>query len=190
MDTEKKKSISLPKLPKVSVSPVIRWVLTLLILGVGLVVVVVLYSQQESRNGDLEKQLSEAQTRLINNSQAKGQLESELARAEVDSVRAKLPFPASDQSMDVEEAVYDAADSVGVTVASMSYGTPASDTIGATPCKVFTVTLTVNGEEEDLIRFVGLLGDWLPTATVNTVTIAEGDIGGKTLSLGISVYTM
>jgi cytoskeletal protein RodZ len=188
---DKKSSISLPKLPKVSLSlsPVTKWVLTIVILGIGLVVVVVLYTQQETKNSDLEKQVRTAETTLVNNSQSRTQLEQELLVASASLDEAKAVFPASDQSMEVEEALSAAANAAGVRVDMLNCLEPEAETVGETEYQVFQVSMSMTGDAEGLMRFVGTLGDWLPSAKVNSFGVASGE-GGSTLSVSISVYAL
>lgn len=140
------KSVNLK--PSFSLSPITRWILTILILGVGVVLVVVFYAQQQTRNNELKDQVDQAGTSLVQNSLNKRDLENRLVAANLALAELTASFPSSKQSMDMEDALYRAAADAGVEVTSINAPEPKAETVGSNSYQVFGVTVSVTGETE------------------------------------------
>jgi hypothetical protein len=166
-----------------SISPAARWILTILILGVGVVLVVVLYAQEQTRNSDLRDEVETASSTLIKNSLTKNELADKLAVANLTLAELTGLFPASEYTMDVEELVFSAAADSGVELKAVSCPAPKIETVGGRNYQVFTVSIVVSGQTEDLLSFVGRVGYWLPSASIESVSIS-----GNAMSLGLKVY--
>jgi len=166
-----KLSVSLP-----SISATTRMILTILILGVGVVLVVFLYSQQQTKNNDLTDQVDTAGTTLVQNSLSKRDLENRLVAANLTLAELTANFPSSQQSMDVEEALYRAAADAGVELISITCSDPKAETVGGSTYEAFGVSVTVTGETGSLLRFAGVVGYWLPSAGVQSASMSSVDM--------------
>ena len=171
------KSIDLK--PSFSFSPMTKWILTILILGVGVVLVVVFYAQEQSRNSDLKEEVGTASTTLIQNSLLRNATEDRLAAANLDLAVLVAKFPSAQQSMDVEEALFSAAADAGVSIASINCSEPKGQKVGESTYPAFAVSVSVTGDTEDCLTFVGRLGYWLPSASIDSVSLSEGDMSLK-----------
>jgi len=171
------KSIELK--PSFSFSPMTKWILTILILGVGVVLVVVFYAQEQSRNSDLKEEVGTASTTLIQNSLRRNATEDRLAAANLDLAVLVAKFPSAQQSMDVEEALFSAAADAGVAIASINCSEPKGQKVGESTYPAFAVSVSVTGDTEDCLTFVGRLGYWLPSASIESVSLSEGDMSLK-----------
>ena len=171
------KSIELK--PSFSFSPMTKWILTILILGVGVVLVVVFYAQEQSRNSDLKEEVGTASTTLIQNSLRRNATEDRLAAANLDLAVLVAKFPSAQQSMDVEEALFSAAADAGVSIASINCPEPKGQKVGESTYPAFAVSVSVTGDTEDCLTFVGRLGYWLPSASIESVSLSEGDMSLK-----------
>ena len=171
------KSIDLK--PSFSFSPMTKWILTILILGVGVVLVVVFYAQEQSRNSDLKEEVGTASTTLIQNSLLRNATEDRLAAANLDLAVLVAKFPSAQQSMDVEEALFSAAADAGVSIASINCSEPKGQKVGESTYPAFAVSVSVTGDTEDCLTFVGRLGYWLPSASIESVSLSEGDMSLK-----------
>jgi hypothetical protein len=80
-----------------SLSPITRWILTIVILGVGVVVVVFLYSQQQTKNNKLTDEVDTAGTALVQNSLSKRDLENRLVTANLALAELTANIPSSHQ---------------------------------------------------------------------------------------------
>jgi len=171
------KSIELK--PSFSFSPMTKWILTILILGVGVVLVVVFYAQEQSRNSDLKEEVGTASTTLIQNSLRRNATEDRLAAANLDLAVLVAKFPSAQQSMDVEEALFSAAADAGVSIASINCSEPKGQKVGESTYPAFAVSVSVTGDTEECLTFVGRLGYWLPSASIDSVSLSEGDMSLK-----------
>jgi len=176
------KSVNL-KLPSFSLSPVTKWILTILILGVGVVLVVVLYAQEQNRNNDLRDQVDAAGRTLVQNSLARRDMENRLALANLTSAELTVNFPSSEQSMDVEEALFRAAADAGVEVMGINCGEVKATEVGNSTYETYAVSISVTGETQSLLRFAGVLGYWLPSASIES-----SSMGSEDMTLTLSVY--
>ena len=97
------KSFNIDLKPSFTVSPMTKWILTILILGVGVVLVVVLYAQEQSRNSDLKGEVDRASTTLVENSIRRKAAEDRLIAANLEVAVLSAQFPSAKHTMDVEE---------------------------------------------------------------------------------------
>ena len=167
-----------------------KWILTLGILAVLIIGAGVYYGLQARDNGKLEDDLQTAQSKFLQNSVFKEQGVAEIAEADLDSFQLGLFFPRSNESMEIEEALFGAAAEAQVAISVVSCSDPNPQTVGSTGYRVFAVSTAVRGTPEGLLRFVGVLGYWLPSADIVTVGLNMPAQGESTLSLSISVYTL
>ena len=166
-----------------SLSPMTKWILTILILGVGVVLVVVFYVQEQSRNSDLKDQVDGASTTLIQNSLKRRDAENRLAIANLSVAELTVLFPSARQSMDVEEALFGAAADSGVAIENLTCAAPRSVGVGDNFYQAYKVSVSLTGDTEGFLRFVGRLGYWLPTANIDSVSVSEDG-----MSLSLQVY--
>jgi hypothetical protein len=175
------KSIDLK--PSFTISPMTKWILTILILGIGVVLVVVFYAQEQTRNSSLKEEVGDASTTLVQNSLARRNSENRLAAANLSLAELAAQFPSARQSMDVEDALFSAAADSGVAIMSINCPEPRSVEVGNSTYQVFKVSVAVTGDREDCLRFVGRLGYWLPSASIDSVSVS-----GESMSLTLQVY--
>jgi hypothetical protein len=158
--------------------------MTVVILGFGVVVVVFLYTQQQTRNNDLKDQVDTAGTALVQNSLSRRDLENRLVTANLALAELTANFPSSSQSMDMEEALFKAAADAGVEVTSINASDPKAETVGDSTYEAFGVTVSVTGETGSLLRFAGVVGYWLPSAGIETASMSS-----EGMTLVVKVYT-
>jgi hypothetical protein len=174
-----------------SISPVTRWIITIVVLVAVLAVVTVLYVQQQTRNNELKDDLSKAQTSLVNNGAQKDVLSVRLVTANLALSQLQAEFVSPTESISLEEAVYKAAAVVGVEVSNIGCTAPASETVGNRTYQVYTVTLDALGEVEPLLRFINVLGDLLPSAGMgDSVSMGTDESGQSSLTLRLAVYAL
>jgi len=174
-----KLSVSLP-----SISAATRMILTILILGVGVVLVVVLYGQQQTRNNKLSDEVDGAATTLVQNSLSRRDLENRLVAANLTLAEVTANFPSSKQSMDVEEALYKAAADAGVEITSVNCAVPKLEKVGSSSYNVYAIAVSATGDTQSILRFVGILGNWLPSTSIES---AFTDGSGEEVALGLSL---
>lgn len=164
-----------------SVPPLAKWVLTILILGTGIALMAYFYTHEQSQNHELQEQVDKAATTLVQNNLAMRDLEGQLAEARLNLAELQAMMPSARQTMTVEEKLFQAATDAGVTINSISVSDPKSISDGA--YQAFGVSVSVLGGVENQLRFSGVLGHWLPTAEIVTVSTS-----GEGMSLALNVY--
>jgi hypothetical protein len=169
------------KLPS-SISPMAKWIATIVILGVGVVLVVFLYAQEQSRNSDLKDQVNAASGILVQNGLKKQDLEKRLVVANLGVAELAAQFPSEKQSMDVEEALFSAAADSGVSITNINCPEPKALQVGSNSYKAYPATVSLTGDTQSLLRFVGRLGFWLPSAGIDSVSMGEE---GMTVALKV-----
>jgi hypothetical protein len=157
--------------------------MTVVILGFGVVVVVFLYTQQQTRNNDLKDQVDTAGTALVQNSLSRRDLENRLVTANLALAELTANFPSSSQSMDVEETLFRAAADAGVELTSINCPAPKAETVGDSTYEVFEVSVSVTGDTGSLLRFAGVVGYWLPSASIESASM-----GSEDMTLVLKVY--
>ncbi len=164
-----------------SISPLVKWILTIVILGAGVALIVFFYNQEQSRNHQLQDQVDKAATTLVQNNLKMRDLQGQLAETNLDLAEMAASVPPSAQTMTVEEKLYGAAADAGVSISSVSMsGAKQAEDSGY---RSMGVTLTIGGGVEHQLRFCGILGHWLPTAEIMSSSMsAEG------MSLVFNVY--
>jgi len=174
-----------------SISPVTRWIITIVILVAVLAVVIVFYVQQQTRNNNLKDDLSTAQTSLVSNSAQRDGLSARLVQANLALSQLQAQFVSPEESISLEEAVYKAEAAAGVEVYSINCTSPVSATVGNTTYQVYSVTLNARGEVEPLLRFMTVLGDWLPSAGMGkSASLSTDESGQSQLNLELDVYAL
>jgi hypothetical protein len=183
MKSLKSTNVKLPT--NVSISPMAKWIVTIVVLGIGVVLVVFFYAQEQSRNSDLKDGVNTASGLLVQNGLKKQDLEKRLIEANLGMAELAAQFPSAKQSMDMEEALFSAAADSGVTVASISCTDPKPVQVGTGTYNAFGATVSVSGDTEALLRFAGRLGFWLPSAGIDSVSIT-----GDSMTLQLQVCAL
>lgn len=165
-----------------------KWILTLGILVVLLVGIAVYYSREQAKHDRLSDDLGEAQLTLIENSQKKDLLQNQLALANVAYSESLAAFPDPSESMEIQQDLLGAADEAGVAVASITTSDPREEQVAGRSYQVFSVQVSALGSMENVLRFMGVLGYWLPTATVESTGVTLDDGGNAALTMSLQVY--
>jgi cytoskeletal protein RodZ len=176
------KSIDLK--PSFSFSPMTKWILTILILGVGVVLVVVFYAREQTRNSDLKEEVGDASAALVQKSLERKGLESRLAVANLSMAELATQFPSARQSMDVEDLLFSAAADSGLAIDNLNCPEPKDQKLGTTGTyQAYQVSVSLTGDTEGFLRFIGRLGYWLPSASIDSVSMS-----GESMTLTMKVY--
>jgi hypothetical protein len=164
-----------------SISPLTKWVLTILILGVGIAFIAYSYTQEQSRNHQLQDQVDRSSATLVDNNLTMRDLEGQLAEANLSLAEMRALVPPSEQTMTIDEKLYALGTDAGVAVNSVS--TSSLNDADESGYQSFRVTVTATGEVDDQLRFAGILGHWLPTAEV-----ASASMNGEIITMVLTVY--
>jgi hypothetical protein len=167
-----------------------KWILTIGILLILIVGAGVYYALQLQDRGKLQEDLDLAQAAFLSSSALKDQRLNDIEAANLDVFNLALVFPTSAETTEIEEALFGAAAEAQVSISTVSCSEARAQTVGSTAYQVYTVATTIRGVPENLLRFLGVLGYWLPTASMDSVGLAMPGQGETTLSLSLQVYTL
>jgi len=176
-----------------------RWVLTIGILGILLATAGVSYSRQNAEQGELSTSIAQAQQELIKYqlppAGQKEELEARLAETDFSITSLQNEFRQYTESIEINEALFEAAESSNVIITKLSCSPPVDEEIRGITYRVFTLTITAEGEVPPaLINFSMKISDIFTAANIGSVTldvpkVEEGESEEKSrIDLRLKVY--
>lgn len=197
----------LPKLGKTA-----RWILTAGIIAIIIIVLGVTYAQKGSEQSRLSSDIDSAwaqrsylialwQHRIADYNEEKEGLEAELSQAysELESaverldevVQEEFPYN-STESIEIGDALFQAADDTGVTIRSYSCSLPSEQTLNGVRYRVYSIGLSVQGPVPNLLDFNEEVSERFHDCDFKSVSIdmpaGEGGVASMSFSLGIYCY--
>jgi len=166
-----------------------QWILTLGILVALLVGVVTVYGKQRATQGDLNSELTQLNQDFVKYTAQKGELQGRLSKAQSDLSTLKKDFRQSTESVEITEAIFDAADKARVDIVSIHSSLPAKEGGEAGVYDVFSLSIGAKGVPVSLLEFCGKLSETFPDSVIKTVTIGGVDEKGEAeITLVLTVY--
>jgi hypothetical protein len=160
-----------------------------LILSAGIFIVVAAslglsHSKQIKEQGQLDEELSVAQTRLdkLQVKQLREQqeeLQSRLDESIIQFVAAKDSLRRSIESANLTDDFFAIAQSCSVIVDSITSSGTKEEKLGGITCSAATLNAAVSGEVSDLISFVVKLNDYFTTGVVKSAQISIPEAGNE-----------
>jgi hypothetical protein len=202
----------LPKLGKTA-----RWVLTIGIILIPIIVLGVIYGQHSGEESQLRADIDSAwsqrsyiialwQQRIADANAEKAALEADLSQAEsqlqsdlqllentteqLDEV-AHEDFPHNyTQSIEIGDKLFQAADDAGVTIASYTCSLPSEQTLNDITFRVFSIRLSVEGQVPNLLDFNIKVSQGFPECDFKSVSInmPAGEGGIASMSFDLDIY--
>lgn len=178
------------------ISKTTRWILTIGIFVILLVSAGVIYSRQEAEQNQLSLDIAQAQQDFPKYSEEKKDLEMRLSQANSRLVSVQNEFRQYTESIEINEALFEAADEANVTITRLSSSPPADEELNGFTYRVFSLSITAEGEVlPELLIFNRQLSQRFSAATIESVKInvpeagEEGTSEGKpTITLQVKVY--
>jgi len=177
-----------------------RWILTIGILAILLITGGVVYSRQKTEQSQLSTSIAQAQQELIKYqlppAGQKEELEARLAEANSSITSLQGEFRQYTESIEISEALFEAAENSNVTITTLSCSPPADEEIRGITYRVFTLNITTEGEVPPaLINFSMKISDTFSAAAIESVVMdvlkaeEEGESEGKsTMTLRVKIY--
>jgi len=172
------------------VSKTTRWILTIGILAILLVGLGVNYSRQKTEQSELTANIAQAQQeliRLIEYTKQRNDLETRLSQANSRLASVKEEFHKPTQSVEISDVLFQAANDANVTITGLSSSTPASEKINDIDFRVFSLSISAEGEVKALLNFMANLGNRFPNSSINSASISVSQ-GTGSLSLSLKIY--
>ena len=143
-----------------------------LIIGIAIFAIVLavlfsIYSGLAGERGQLENDLSVAQTRLPKLTAQKGDLEDQLSQAQSLLDRSRAKFPESVESIEYGEDffkiaygqnLYAMASGCGVDLTSLTASQPTDEEAGGATYSVSSFKVVVKGDTDDTLDFIDAIG--------------------------------
>jgi len=177
----------------VKLSKATRWVLTISILAMLLITAGVVYSRQKAEQSELSARIAQAQWKLVDYELPppadKGKLERRLAEANASISELQNEFRRYTESIEISEALVEAAEKSGVTITRLGSSSRASEVINGIPYRAFGLTVCAeSGLLPSLINFSTKISEAFPTASIESVAVHVGEDNKATIDLGLKIY--
>jgi hypothetical protein len=154
---------------------------------VGLIVIIVVivaalaglyvvYHRQAGERNDLNARLSEAQTLSPVLGAQRSDLQDQLASAQSSLDASQGQYPASVESIEYGEYIFELVETCNLQLASLTFPRPAARTVGSVTYSVVSLSLPVSGTLENIFKFIDLIrtDPRFASTQVNSVNLAGG----------------
>jgi hypothetical protein len=180
-----------------------RWLLTIGVLAILLITAYVMYDRQQKEQAQLEANIAQAELQLAAytapDPAEKAELEARLEKANsrlAGITQLQDRFRTYTQSIEINEAVFDAAEDTNVAVTRISTSPPAEEELRGFVFRVFSLTVIAEAEvPPELINFSMKLSEVFPTTRIELAYMdvpkpaEDGTIEGKSmLDLKMKIY--
>ena len=146
------------------------------------------YSRQAGERRDLNDRLLRAQTLLPGLNANKQNLENELAQAQSSLDTSLAKFPASVESIEYGEYLFEIADECNVNIDSLSFPRPTDKKVGAITYSVVSLSLPVSGRLADIFKFIDTMRTDERFASTDVKSVNINIVGSATIKLDIYGY--
>lgn len=181
------------------ISKTSQWILTIGILAILLISLGVMYSRQKAEQVRLSTGIAEADQSLIKYTTEyaaqKKDVEKRLNEANSRLADLQSEFRQYTESIEINEALFEAAEDTNVTITRLSSSVPKDEGLSGVTYRVFSLSITAEGEVVALLNFVNKLSGKFSAATIESVkmsvpeAVEEG--GGEeksTIDLRLKIY--
>jgi hypothetical protein len=165
---------------------------------VGLIVIVVVlvaalaglytvYSRQAAERTQLNESLDRARTLLPGLTANKVSLEDQLAQAQSSLDASQARFPASVESIEYGEYIFELVERCNLQLASLNFPRPTARTVGSVTYSVVSLSLPVSGTLENIFKFVDIIktDPRFASTQVNSVNL---NVGGGSATIAVDIY--
>lgn len=168
----------------------VKLIAIVLVLVAALAVLFTFYSRQAAERNDLNERLDRAQVLLTGLGTQKTTLEDELAQARslLDTSRAN--FPASVESIEYGDDLFDIAADCNVQITSLSASLPEDQKLGAVTYSVSSFVAAVSGTTDNVLAFIDALrtGDGFQLPWAADVKSVAMDPARSTATINMDIY--
>jgi len=172
-----------------------RWILTIGILVILLGGLGLNYARQKTEQSELNANIAQAQQDFIKYTMEhqaqqytaqKEDLQTRLNQANSRIASAQSALRQYTESIEINDALFEAADEANVTITSLTSSSPKVEELNSIACQAFTLSITAKGEVVALLNFVDKVSQRFSTSDINSVEI---DVLEKpTIVLGLKIY--
>lgn len=157
------------------IGKVTRWTLTIGVFAILLVAGAVNYGRQQAEQTELKAAITQANVDLVKYSAQRKDLEAKQREASSHIASVQEQFRQCTQSIEITEALFQAAKDAGVSLTNLSTSPPAQEKVGSIVCTVFPFTVTAQAEVlPGLLLFTQKVSDRFSTAAIKSARIEAG----------------
>jgi len=169
------------------ISSRIGLIVIIVVIVAALVGLYTVYSRQAAERGQLNERLDAAETHLPVLSAQKSDLESQLAQAQSSLNASQGQYPASIESIEYGEYVFELIEKCNLQLASLSFPRPAARAVGSVTYSVVSLSLPVSGTLENIFKFIDLIrtDPRFASTQVNSVNL---NVGGGSAVIAVDIY--
>ncbi|MCD6599111.1 MAG: hypothetical protein J7L19_00865 [Dehalococcoidia bacterium] len=161
------------------ISRTTRWILTIGILAIFLASLTVLYLRQTTELRYLNASIIQAQQNFKTYTTQEKELEAELNQVESSIPALPGEFSSSLESVEISDALLEAADEANVTITEFSTSLPDNEEINGITYRVVYIDLTAEGKMVSTLNFAQKLGDRFPSSEIQQVEIEVTKVGNE-----------
>ena len=176
------------------ISRTARWILTIGILAILLGGIGVNYARQIAEQRRLNADTAQAQQdfRKYDKYAAEYAAEREELETRLSQANSRITSPQSKfrqyiESIEINEALFQAAEDANVTITRLSSSLPEEEELNDITYRVFTLRITAEGEMVALLNFIDKLSDKFLSSSISSVGITVSE-DKSSLSLRLKVY--
>ncbi len=167
-----------------------QWILSLGIVVALLVGVVTVYGAQRAAQGDLQSELTQLNENFVKYTAQKGELQGRLNKAQSDLSKLDEKFQLPTESVEITEAIFEAADDSNVDIIKISSSLPkVGKATGTVAYDSFEISIQAEGTVVELLKLCEKLSGAFTNGVMNNVVIDVGKEEGEVkITLGLTVY--
>jgi len=165
---------------------------------VGLIVVIVVlvaalaglytvYSRQAAERNDLTERRDWAQALQYQLTGTKSDLEDQLASAQSSADTSEAQFPASVESIEYGEYIFELVERSNLQLSSLVFPRPAARTVGSVTYSVVSLSLPVSGALENIFKFIDLIKTD-PRFASTQVKSVNLSVAGGSATIVVDIY--
>ena len=178
------------------ISKTTRWILTIGIFAILLVGAGVVYGRQMAEQSQLSLEIAQAPRDFPEYAEQKKDLEARLSQANSRIASAQSEFCQCTESIEINEALFEAAHDANVTITKLSSSPPVDEELNGITYRVLLLNIVAEGEVlPELLRFSMKVSEKFSTATIESAKInvppapEEGTSEEKpTIDLQVKIY--
>lgn len=169
-----------------------QWILSLGILVALLVGMMSVYGRQRVVQSDLQSELNQLNENFVKYTTQKGELQGRLNKAQSDLSKLDEKFQLPTESVEITEAIFEAADDSNVDIIKISSSLPkvGKATGGGTVAyDSFGISIQAEGTVVQLLKLCEKLSEAFTNSVMNNVVIDVGEEAGEAeITLSLTVY--
>lgn len=169
-----------------------QWILSLGILVAVLVGMVSVYGGQRAEQRDLQSELNQLNENFVKYTTQKGELQGRLNKAQSDLSKLDEKFQLPTESVEITEAIFEAADDSNVDIVRISSSLPKEGKAtegGTVAYDSFGISIQAEGTAVQLLKLCEKLSEAFTNGVINSVVIdAAEEEGEAKITLSLTVY--